>query len=185
MPEPLSPDETRSPFLLIFLVIAAVAAAIGIAVHFFPATTVDITQIHTSLLPETAVFKSDSILNAVVETTHTLFIASTVRIDNRLKIPIYLDDFSLTFTDGSGAQLSAKAYTKPDLASVQPTYPALTPLLAAPLHRETSIEPGNSAQGVILFALNIPQSTWDQRKSAVIQVDLYHRPSLYVTIPKP
>ncbi len=180
-----TPDqrEPRSFLLPGLLALVALALAAAIAIHFYPATSVNVAHIHTDLLPQDVAFKSDSIVTGVNQTEHVLYIASTIRVDNQLRVPVFLDDFHLTFTNPDGAELTAAASTRPELSNIEVTFPALKPLLATPLLRETAIEPGKSAQGTLLFALNIPQSMWDARKSAIIQVGLYHQPAVYVTIP--
>lgn len=175
--------ERRSPLAPILLAVAALALAIVIAMHYFPATTVGITHVDTRLLDLSTTFKSDSIVMAASETQHVLFIAETVRVDNQLRAPIILDNFTLTFTNPDGAELSARAPLASELPAIELTYPALKPLLSTPLPRETSIEPGKSVQGTILFSLDIPQSMWAARKAAAIKTDIYNQPAIYLTIP--
>ena len=177
--------ERRSYLIPILLALAALAAAIVIARHYFPATSVDIEHLHTDLLPTTTVFKAQSQVVGINQTENTLFIASTVKIDNRLRIPIFLDGFDLTFTNLDGAQLTAKGLTKSQLADIEIAFPALKPLLTQPLLRDTTIDPGKSAQGAILYSLPIPKSMWDARKTATITVQLYHYYPLFLDIPKP
>ena len=133
MPEPFAQPERRSFLLPILLALAALAITAAIVIHLFPATTVHATHLRTQLHSEDTAFKSNSIVLGQNHTEHVLYIASTVRIDNQLRVPITLDDFTLTFTNPDAAQLTAKALTKPELANIQLTYPALKPLIAKPL----------------------------------------------------
>lgn len=183
MPEPFAQRERRSFVLPIVLALVALAVTAAIVIHLFPAATVQATHIRTVLLPKDTVFKSQSIVVGMNRTEHVLYIASTISVDNKLRVPITLEDFSLTFTNPDDAQLTAKAVPKADLANLELTYPDLKPLLTNPLATDTSIDPAKSAQGTLLFALNIPPSMWDRRKSAVIQISLYHQPPASVTIP--
>lgn len=183
MSEPFAQPERSSVLLPILLALAALALTAAIVIHLFPATSVEGIHLHTELHSEDTIFKSDSIVLGRDRTEHVLYVASTVRIDNHLRLPVTLDDFTLAFTNPDAAQLTAKALTKPELANIELTYPALRPLLSGPLLRDIAIAPGNSAQGTLLFSLNIPQSMWDERKSAVIEIALYHQPPVLVTIP--
>jgi hypothetical protein len=70
------------------------------------------------------------------------------------------------------------------LPDIETNFPQLKPLLTAPLLRDTAIDPGKSAQGTVLYSINLPKEIWDARKSAVIKVAIYHQPALYLTIPK-
>jgi hypothetical protein len=77
-----------------------------------------------------------------------------------------------------------RAVAERDFADMQTNYPALKPLLTRPLLRNAVLDPNTSDEGTILFSLVVPKAMWDARQSAVIKVDLYHQPALYVTIPK-
>lgn len=178
-----APPERRSYLAPILIALAALAIAAAIAIHFYPATTVNIAHVHTDVLQTHTVFKSQSQVLAPEQAQNILFLVETLRIDNQLRVPIFLDDYNLTFTNPDDAQLTAKAVSKDELANLQLSFPALVPLTAHPLLRETSIEPGKSAEGAVVFSLPIPQAMYEARKSAVIKVDLYHRPAIYQTIP--
>ena len=185
----LVPDLTfsqpeRSSFLKpILLALAWIAVAIGLAIHYFPATTVNVAHLHTDVLPTETVFKGSTVVG-LNEKAYVLFVASTIRIDNQLRYPIYLDDFHITLTDASGTVITVSADTPKDLPDAEANYPGIKPLITTPLLRNTVIDQAKSAQGTVLFPLSIPKSIWDSRKSAVIKVDLYHQPAVYITIPK-
>ena len=178
--------ERRSFLIPILLALAAIALAIGIAVHFFPATSVNTTHLHTDVLPTETVFGGSTIVGQH-QVEHTLFIASKIRIENHLRQPIYLDGFHLTVTSGQPGQateLTQIAFAEKELGPAQANYAGLQPLLTRPLLLNTVINPSNSAEGTLLFALRLSPTQWDARQSAIIKVDLYHKPPLYITIPR-
>jgi hypothetical protein len=175
--------ERRSFLVPILLALAAIAAAILLAMHFFPATTVNITHVHTDVLPTETVFKGSTIIG-LTDTQRMLYVTSTVRVDNQLRVPIYLDDMHLSYTTPDNGELVVPATEKNDLPDLLTNYPGLKPLVTKPLLRNTEIEPGESAEGTIVFAIKIPKEMWEQRQSAVVKVELYHQPAVYVTIPK-
>ena len=186
MPEPtFAQPERRSYVVPILVAVVALAAAIAVATHFFPATTVNIAHVHSDLLPTHTVYKTDSIVVGHDPAVDVLYLAETLTIDNQMRRPIDLDGFTLTLTDPKDAELSLRAVSKQDLAGLEQTFPALRPMLAHPLFPETSIDPGKQVTGTVLFALPVPQQMFDTRKSAVVKVDLYHLNPIYQTIPKP
>jgi len=147
-------------------------------------TSLSVSLLRTQTLPNTTVYKADSIVVGQQETTYTLFVVSTLRIDNHRKQPISLDDLVLTLTDPHDAQLTAQALRPQELANAELSFPTLKPLVTAPLLlRETPIAPSQSAQGVAVFSVAVPQSVWDTRKSATIAVTPYHLDPLTLTIP--
>ena len=176
--------ERRSFLVPILLALAAIAVAIGVAIHFFPATTVNITQVHTDVVPTETTFLRESKVIAPPDTQRILYVVSKVRVDNQLRIPIYTDDMHLTYTTTDNAELVVPAVEKNDLPDLLTNYPALKPLVVSPLFRNTEIDAGKSAEGTIVFALKLPKEMWDQRQSAIIKVEIYHQPAVYATIPK-
>ncbi len=70
-----------------------------------------------------------------------------------------------------------------DLPNIYTSFPALKSLASRPLLRETLIAPGASAEGMVLLQFPITQDVWNHRKSAVLNVDLYHQGNFPVSIP--
>ena len=184
MAQPAFASAERRSFLIpTVLALAALALAIVIAIHYFPATTINAEHIHTDLLAKQTVFKSQTIIVGG-QTEDTLFVASTIKVDNLTRAPIYLDGFDLSFSNPDDAQLTAKALTKDEIANAELSFPDLKPLVTNPLLRDTAIDPGKSAQGTIVFSLPIPKTMWDARKVATIAIEIYHRSPVFQDIPK-
>ncbi len=175
--------ERRS--FLIPIVIALVVLAVAlVTLHRGTTSSLTATLLHTEILPNTTVYKGDSIVLGPPETSYTLFVVSTLRIDNHRTQPIWLDELALTLTDPSGAQLTAQALRPSELANAEVSFPKLKPMVTSPLLvRENPIAVGQSAQGIAVFSVAVPQSVWDTRKSATIDITPYHLDPLTLTIP--
>jgi len=176
--------QSRSLLVPGLIAVAVLVAIFFVARPFFAVPTLSAEHLRTQTLPTVTVFKTDTIVVGANETNHTFFIASTIRVGNQQAYPVSLDDFTLTLTDPSGAELVERAIQKQDLPNLEIEFPKLKPLLATPLLRDTSIDPKNSVEGTILFSLPISQSVWDSRGTAEIKVDIYHNHPLFLTIPK-
>jgi len=180
-----SQSERRS-----FLVPALVAVAVlgGIFALLFwlnPHRVADLAVTHTAILPTHTVFKSETMLvGAQEQAEDDLYVLATVRIDDRLRLPLFIKDITATLTTPQG-EATASAVQKNDLPNLYVTFPALKPLASAPLLRETAIQPGEHAEGMVLLHFPVAQAQWDQRQSAVITIDFYHQGELTVPIPKP
>ncbi len=151
--------------------------------HFLPSNAVNLSVTHNEILPATTVFKSESIVLGPPQTQETLFVVPTIHIENTRDVPVSIDDYTLVITDPTGAQLSVKGAQKTEIPNIETSFPKITPLAANPLLRETSIDPGKSVDGTVIFTFDTPKSTWDTRKSAVITVDIYHGHPIEATIP--
>lgn len=183
MPPSFSQPERRSFLVPVLIALAAIALAVFVAVRFFPATSVDIEHLSTAVLPTSTVYKSRAIVEGPANTQRALFVATTVRIRNQLRSPIFPNSFTCTFTDQAGAVLTVTGASKPDLDSLRLSFPALKPLVAHPLQRDVVIDPGKSTKGTMLFSFPFTQAQWNARKSALIKIDLYQGQALYVDIP--
>ena len=90
-----------APVLLAFLILGIVLALL---LRFTPHKTADLTITRTAIYPTHTVFKSDSIIVANQHAEDALYVLTTLRIDDRLHLPIFLKDFTATLitADGSG-----------------------------------------------------------------------------------
>jgi hypothetical protein len=181
----LSQPERRNFLVPIVIVLALAAVAFGLIYAFTPHRVAELSVTHTAILPTHTVFESKSIMvGARDQAEDDLYVVATVKIEDKLRLPIFIKDITGTLTTSDGAQVSASAAQKNDLQSIYTSFPKLKPMTSAPLLRETAIQPGQSAEGMVLLHFSVPQSAWDQRSGATITIDTYHQGPLTVDIPK-
>jgi hypothetical protein len=161
-----------APVLLAFLILGIVLALL---LRFTPHKTADLTISRTIVYPAHTVFKSDTMVVANQHTEDDLYVLTTLRIDDRLHLPLFLKDFTATLTTADGEEITTSAVEKQDLDNVYTSFPDLKPLASEPLLRDTMISPGQSAEGMILIHFPVTQAVWDHRRKAVLNVDLYHQ----------
>ena len=167
------------PVLLAFLILGIVLALV---LKFTPHKTADLTITRTAIYPAHTVFRSDSIIVANQHTEDDLYVLTTLRIDDRLHLPLFLKDFTATLTTAEGEEITTSAVEKQDLDNVYTSFPALKPLASEPLLRETMISPGQSAEGMVLLHFPVTKEIWDHRRTAVLNIDLYHQGEQQVLI---
>lgn len=181
----------RRNFLVPAIVAIAVLAVIALVVgHFYnpvPPFAADITLTKpVAYLPEHIVFHENSIVVGHQDPFEDdLYAVANVHIVNRLKVPIHLNDIAVILTAPDGTQTTASAANKKDLPNLYVTFPALKPMVSDPIQRGTILQPGEQAEGMVLFTFPITQAVWDQRKSAVISFDFINQTTVNFTIPKP
>jgi hypothetical protein len=157
---------------LAFLILGITLA---LAIRFTPHKTADLDIVHTTIYPAHTVFKGESILVGHDQAQDDLYVLTTLRVTDGLRLPLFLKDFTATLTTGDGQEITTSAVEKNDIANVYASFPALKPLSSEPLLRETMINPGQSAQGMILLHFPVTQEVWDHRRTAILNVDLYHQ----------
>jgi hypothetical protein len=181
-----SQSEPRNFLVPILIAVVVVGAVFGY-IYLTPHRIADISVTHSTILPTHTVFKTGSkLVGAQDESQDVLYVLATVRIDNHLKIPLTIDDISGTITppDNTTDPTTVSAVQKMDLDNVYMAFPALKPLSSQPLTRETSIEPGGHAEGMVLLNFPLTEADWSQRKSASVTISFYHQEPFTVTIPK-
>jgi hypothetical protein len=161
-----------APVLLAFLILGIVLALL---LRFTPHRTADLTITRTTVYPTHTVFKSDTIVVANQRSEDALYVLTTLHIDDRLRLPLFLKDFTATLTTAEGEEITTSAVEKLDLENVYTSFPGLKPLASEPLLRDTMISPGQSAEGMILLHFPVTKEVWDHRRTAVLNVDLYHQ----------
>jgi hypothetical protein len=177
--------------ILIALVVLGIATAL--VLHFTPHTTADVTVKKSAVYASHLVFQSGSIVVGRDHSQDDMYALVTLHIDNRLRLPLFLKDFTATINpsnpDGSPAEsIDTSAAEKPDIPNLYVSFPAIKALAdqqASPLLlRDTQIDPGHSAEGMLLLRFPVDQATWDKRKSATVTIAFYHQQPLTIEIPK-
>jgi hypothetical protein len=192
VPEPTFAQPDRRNFALpLLLALGVLAIAAGLLAYFFPYKKPQLTITHSAVYLGHTVFERQNFENGTnvvgqgPSTEDDLYVLETVHIENPLKVPLTLNDFTATLTATDGSQMKIGAIEKPELPTVFTAFPALKPLVAMPLLRETTIAPGQSADGVIVLPFPVAKSTWDQRQSAILTIEFYRESPVNLTIPKP
>ena len=177
-----SQPERRSagPILLAVAALALIAAAIF---YFNPHDTAALSISETTAVPTRTNFKSNSIVIGQEAGQDDLYVLTTVHIADHLRLPITVDTMLCTLVTADGHQTTASAATKDDLPAIFTAFPKLKPLASPALLRETEITPGGAADGQVVFHFPITKDVWDKRKSATLEVDLYHQTPQTILIP--
>lgn len=181
----------RRNYLVPALIGLALAGVAGAAIYFLtPHRIVRVTVTRTSVVPIRTVYKSSRIVvdgdMRVMgdQAQDDLYILAMVRVEDDLKLPIFIKDLTGTITEPDGAQLTASGVQKHDLDTLYATCPQLKQVAGPPLLRETEIQPGATAEGMVVLHFPVPQKLWDGRGEATVTVDTYHQGPLSAVVPK-
>ncbi|MGD0799573.1 MAG: hypothetical protein ABR910_17805 [Acidobacteriaceae bacterium] len=179
-----SQPERRSYLVPSLVVLVLVGIAGGLIYQFTPHRIADITVTSTAAVPIHTVIPSGSMVVGAQETVQDdLYLFLTVRIDDKLKLPLFIKDITGAVTTG-GADLTASAIEKTEFDNLYITFPQLKPHAAPPLLRETSIQPNGHAEGMVLLHFPVTQAQWDQRTNATLTITTYSQGNLTIPIPK-
>jgi hypothetical protein len=181
-----SQSERRSylgPILIALAVLAA--AAIG-AWFYFPHHTADLAILQTNVVPTHTEIKSGSkLVGHQTESEDDLYVLTTLRIDDKLRDPLFLSDITASLVTSDGTAITTSAVEESDLSAVETAFPQIKSFATAPLLRESTIQPANHAQGMVMLHFPVTQAAWNNRKSATLTVTFYHQGAITIPIHKP
>jgi hypothetical protein len=180
-----SQSERRNILGPILVALSVLFVAVYGVILYLPRRVADLNVTHTAILSTHTVIESGSkVVGHEAEALDALYVMPTVRVDDKLHVPLFISDITGTLTTADDSVVTSSAITKTDLDAVYTTFPALKPLASTPLLRESSIQPGSSAEGMVMLNFPITEADWNKRKSATVTVEFYHQGSFTTTIPK-
>ncbi len=190
----LAPPPDRNRLIPKLLIAALVMIVVGVAVFLLnPRKTAEISVEKIDLFAPhtefTALPSASHLIGARPTSEDDVYVVATLRITDKLRLPIFLATASATMTTAEGSTVEATVISPLDLPRLEETFPQLLPLLsppaAPPIRFEDAVEPGATRVGTVL--LLFPQTSaqaWQTKKSATLTIQLAHD-AAPITIPLP
>jgi hypothetical protein len=187
----LVPPRESSNDLPKFLAIAlAVMAAVALGVFLLnPRKTADVAILKAEPYAPHTVFKDAPagamhVLGTAPAAEDDLYVVTTVRITDKLRLPLFLNGYTAALINPDGTQLNATAIASRDLARLEQTFPALAPMAQNPLDDKDPVLPGETREGTLVLQFpGLTATAWNGRKSATLTVTLTHQPPQTVAFP--
>jgi hypothetical protein len=173
------------------IAIAAVAVSIAIGLYVWigqrpPVASGDILTMN--LYPVHTLINNggggDTGMVGTAEYYDQLLILAKVKVRNQTDIPLFMQDISaaIKLPDGS-EQVNITASDK-DMDRVFQAYPSLSYLRADSIPRDTTLNPGQSVQGLAIFNFPISKEQWDSLQTAKVVVSFMHQKNLEIVLPR-
>jgi hypothetical protein len=175
-------SERRSYLIPAIVVVVLVAVTAALLYKFTPHRIADIAVTHVLTVPIHTVTPSPMQLTAASPGQDDLYVFATVRIDDKLKLPLFIKDITGTLTTPDGAT-DTSAVEKNEFDNLYTTFPQLKSSAGPPLLRETAIQPNDHAEGMVLLHFPVDKATWDKRTSATITINFYYQGPITIPIP--
>ena len=93
---------------------------------------------------------------------------------NQTNIPLFLEDVSATIRLPDGSEQENTTASDRDMDRVFQAYPSLNYLRGESIHRDITMTPGESVQGLTVFNFPITKDQWDKLQAAKVVVSLMH-----------
>ena len=173
------------------IAIAAVAISIAIGLYVWigqrpPVASGDILTMN--LYPVHTLINNggggDTGMAGTAEYYDQLLILAKVKVRNQTDIPLFMQDISaaIKLPDGS-EQVNITASNK-DMDRVFQAYPSLSYLRTDSIPRDTTLNPGQSVQGLAIFNFPINKEQWDSLQTAKVVVSFMHQKNLEIVLPR-
>lgn len=173
-----------------FAVAALIMVAIAAAVFFLnPRKTAEVSITKAEAFAPHTEFKEAPagqmhVLGTAPAAEDDLYIVATVRITDKLRLPLFLNGYTASLLNPDGTQLNGTAIAPRDLARLEETFPALTPMAQHPLDDKTPVAPAETREGTIVFQFpGLTATAWSGRKSANLTINLAHQAPQTVDFP--
>jgi hypothetical protein len=116
------------------------------------------------------------------ESYDQVLILTKIKIRNQTDIPLFLQDVGSAIKLPDGTEQTNVAASDHDMDRVFQAYPSLSYLRADPIHRDITLTPGQSVEGLAIFNYPISKEQWDTLQTAKVVVQFMHQKNLEVPI---
>ncbi|MEO7029431.1 MAG: hypothetical protein ABI147_08500, partial [Acidobacteriaceae bacterium] len=153
--------ETRSKLPSV-LIASGVLVLIAVAVFHFnrdkkPELTVTRVQTYIARTELKAMKGSIHVIGTTPHVDNDLYVLLTVKLTDTTRQPLFIKDETSILTAPDHSILESSAVQKSDFAQIYAAFPALQALASTPLSRDTKVDPGQTAEGMVL--LHFPGAT--------------------------
>jgi hypothetical protein len=180
----LAPPSDGNRLIPKIVIAGLVMIAVGVAVYWSnPRKTAEINVEKTEIFAPHTEFKqapsTSRTIGTAPEIEDDVYVVATVRIEDKLRLPLFLSGTSATMTTQAGSALEATVISPVDLPRLEETFPQIGQLAsspeATPLKFEDAISAGSSRVGtVVLLFPQIAEKDWRARKSATLTIQFAH-----------
>jgi hypothetical protein len=117
------------------------------------------------------------------EVNDEVIVLAEVKVHNQSKVPLFVHDMwaNVVLPDQERRSLAASTLDYPKVFIV---YPQLNSVKTDPFLRDTTISPGQTVDGTLIFNYPVAKADWDQRKSLDVVVSFTHQKNLVMRAPQ-
>jgi hypothetical protein len=183
-------SEENSPLRIILIIVAAIVIPIVVVgayvlinkepnPHTGQVLSVNIYPIHRDYTQHT----STEGVGGQADVYDEVLVLADVRIQNTAKVPLFVYDMWAN-ADLPDETDRSSAASGSDFDKVFIAYPDLKQYEKPPLRRETTIPPGQSVEGMMIFNYQMNQTQWNSRSGMDIDISFRHQNPLVMNVPK-
>jgi len=179
------PEHGVMPAISISVLILIVVAVVVFLVNPRETAVLKVDKVnvfapHTDFKPDKKAMKEVGLANTGED---DLYVVATVSMTNKLRLPIFITDTTLTLTTGNSAE-EATAVSPQYYQRIESSFPSLTPMLGPPIYQGDELAPGATHTGSMLMLFpGLTADAWNHRKSAVLTINLRNQAPQTIVLP--
>jgi hypothetical protein len=181
-------DPTRRTLLIILAAIIIVVVITALYVYTGekpPAATGQIVSLETfPVHSQLRVGEGAQGIQGGMETYDQLLVLTQVKIHNQANIPLFLRDISANLDLNNGDSQRSSAASRTDFQNVFVAYPQLASFKQNPLPYDLTLQPGQTAEGLVIFHYPVTKDQWDNRRSFHTVISFQYQPDLLLSWPQ-
>ena len=182
----LGPSRERSPLLSILIAVAVVGVVVTTIVMLNPRETAEVSVQKVALFAPHTEFKPTAgggqVVGGLPQSEDDLYVVATVRITDKLRLPLFLNGRSAKLISASLQSTDATVVSNRDLPRLEETFPQLAPMAANPL-TEDQLNPGETREGVVVLLFpGMTQADWHNKVSSQLTLDLQYQSPITVAL---
>jgi len=185
----LTPPSEYSPLRAV-LISALVLAVVGVAVFFLnPRKTAELKVTHEDLFAphiKYAAMTGDGahVVGAAEQGEDDLYVVATVRLENKLRLPIFPNSWAATMITPEDTVAEATPVSPQEYPRLLQSFPQLAPMLTHPIASDAKAAPGKTIEGTVLLLFpNVTADLWKKKKSAALTLTLAHQDPQTAVLP--
>ena len=188
MPElALAPPSERSPIRAVAISVLVLAAAAAAVFFLNPRKTAELKVTRIELFAPHTTFAATGgihVLGTGAQQEDDLYVVATVRLENKLRLPLFPSGWTATMTTPQGTETEATSIAPEDYGRLTQSFPQLAPMLSHPMATDAKAAPGQALEGTVLLLFpNTTEADWKQKKSAALTLALAHQNPQTVALP--
>ncbi|HEX3437241.1 MAG TPA: hypothetical protein VHT24_10785 [Pseudacidobacterium sp.] len=180
-------DSTKRTLLIILAAFVLVVAVIAIYVYVGekpPVATGEIIKLDAvPIHSEMRVGEGAQGVQGGLDTYDQLLVLAQIRVRNQTNIPLFLRDMWADVELNNGDVQRSSAAGKSDFQNVFVAYSQLASLKQDQLQNDITLQPGQTAEGLVIFHYPVTKDQWDARHSFDAAISFRYQKNLLLSWP--
>jgi hypothetical protein len=185
----MATPSDRSPVVAVVLAFIVMVAFVGAIYLFIPHKNTEISVSKVDVFAPHTTFQQSQgggvqVLGEQAQSEDDLYVVAHLAITDKLRQRVILSGWSATVTFADGSTQDSTLIARSELPRLEQIFPQITSLATNPLGDGDVFDPGVANAGsIVLLFPNTTQQQWNQKRSAVLTIEIHEHQPQTVKLP--